>query len=311
MSVRAIFNRIGANYLRSFTAALILLFLFPILGYKYSGLFSQGLNIYLLTLFILMSNVFGIYIGEGVNYVIYRYVKWRYFKDSKSFTGFPPWEAWKDNVFRSYKQELLSRVYFITSLLLTALFYPYYTHFKTREFYFSINLADAEIDRWELFLLYSIILILLLFPTISLIYLKRGRFLWRKPKENTTYISNLFTSEIESIKSVKEILNDYLDHYSFYEENRIVANLKMIAIMYTNMTSLSNLEILKMKLSKKQEENKEKEDTLSKTFWEELNIFQIEAKLASEHLIEGNFNTAKLQFIVTIRRLQGFLVNVT
>ena len=317
MSVRAVFSYIGENYLRASVAALFLLFTLPILGYKYNDVFSQDLSVYQITLFVLISNLLGVYIGEVISFFVYQYIKRRYFKDAEKFIAFPPWKAWNDITLKQYKQDILSRIYFIVLLLLTAIFYIYYTYFKSRDFFIAIDLGDSEIELKEFVVIYLLISLLLLFPIVSLIRLKKGRFFVKEMEEDDGHKSNLFNSIIikhtDDLNTIKDKLHNYLINYKpCKKEDQIVSYLKMVAIMRTNDASFLWIERFKKLI-------KMKDGPLVKTlggqiheldeykFWRQMGMFEEQSMLASSQLLGGNFSTAKLQFTETMEMFLMFL----
>ena len=303
VSAKNIFSNIGANYLRSLIGVLLLLFLFPILGDIYDDVFTSSPNWYLVTLFVVVASTLGIYIGECVSYIWYKFVGTLYFRDSENFIGFPPWEVWNDDVFNSYKQEILSRTYLIISVSLAIpLIFLYICH--ENFFESKLDLGD-EVEGWVLLALITIISLAFLLPTISLIYLTKGRLIfWKTAKQNKTYISNLFGAEVRTINDVKRILYKYLVIYTFYGDARILAYLKMIAVVHTNSENFLKLRKWKNRIVKN-----EKEEEIDHEFWIEFDLFEENAELASKQVKDGNFNTAKLQFVVGMRRFLVYLMN--
>ena len=331
MSTKNIFNSIGANYLRSLLGVLLLLLLFPILGNVYDDIFTSSPNLYLLSLFVIIANALGIYAGEAIDYIWYLFIKKWCFKTStsKNFIGFPPWEAWKDDVLDSYRQSIQSRSYLIISIVLGIPILGYYLFYRDR----SEFELDFENIGWGGFTLLVIAMLLfLLLPSISSIYLVKGRLIfWRKVEENKTYTASLFASikatdeyARDDIRMfvIKQVLHNYLVNYTFYKDNRITTYLKMVAIMHTNVRTIPEIRELKIVFRHKRpryssgsqkdrrfEYLDENETIIDQRFWREFDSFDESTKLAFEELKKGNFNSAKLQLITSLRTFRVFLTN--
>ena len=244
---------IGINTLRSLLGALVLLaLLFPFLNDIYYRIlnFDSTPNLYILTLFVIVSGVLGIYIEQVLDRLCFIYLRYHINK-REEFNGFPPWEAWMDHLIVQYKRAIFTRLYLIASMSLSLMFLFVYVilnktfdrNWRNRQI---VELKEITIfnsdSGWILIYLVLVLLSTILISILSLLYLSKGRIMGKGENEKR---KGFFYWEIENriqersmsryaapIRFITEMY-ECLIAYRFYNQSRIVANLKMIAIVRT------------------------------------------------------------------------------